>query len=41
MLVRSAMMANFLTSVKGFSRVHNVTGGIDAYSLVDSRVPRY
>lgn len=38
---RSAMMANFLTSVKDFSRVHNVTGGIDAYSRVDSSVPRY
>ena len=39
--VRSMQMASFLVEA-GFSRVRNVTGGIDAYSLgVDPDVPRY
>jgi len=38
---RSAMVAGFLEA-KGFARVANLTGGIDAWSLtVDPRVPRY
>ena len=39
--VRSAQMCQWLTSV-GFSNVKNITGGIDAYSmLVDASVPQY
>ncbi len=39
--VRSMSVANFLVE-RGFQRVVNVSGGIDAYSrLVDRSVPRY
>lgn len=39
--VRSAQMCQWLTS-QGFSNVKNITGGIDAYSmLVDPSVPLY
>lgn len=39
--MRSAQMCQWLMS-KGFSRVKNVTGGIDAYSqLIDSNIARY
>jgi len=38
---RSAHVAQFL-ALHGFARVHNVAGGIDAYSLrVDPSIPRY
>jgi rhodanese-related sulfurtransferase len=38
---RSERVAQFL-SARGFERVHNLEGGIDAYSKrVDSSVPRY
>ena len=38
---RSEMAANFMRS-RGFPRVHNVLGGIEAWSIeVDSTVPRY
>lgn len=38
---RSEHVARFLTA-RGFERVHNLEGGIDAYSKrVDSSVPRY
>lgn len=38
---RSDMAANFMRA-QGFPRVHNLVGGIDAWSLqVDSTVPRY
>ena len=39
--VRSNMVANFLTTSKGFKRVHNIVGGINAYSSIDPTVPRY
>ena len=39
--VRSNMVANFLTASKGFTRVYNVIGGIDAYSSMDPSIPRY
>jgi rhodanese-related sulfurtransferase len=39
--MRSAQMCQWLMS-QGFDKVKNVTGGIDAYSLlVDRSVPRY
>ena len=39
--VRSAQMCQWLVS-QGFTNVKNITGGIDAYSiLVDSSVPQY
>jgi len=39
--VRSAQMCKWLMS-KGFTNVKNITGGIEAYSLlVDSSIPRY
>ncbi len=38
--VRSAQVAAYLSSV-GFERVLNLSGGIDAWSSVDSAVPRY
>lgn len=39
--IRSAQMCQWLQH-QGFSQVKNVTGGIDAYSLlVDRSVPRY
>jgi rhodanese-related sulfurtransferase len=39
--MRSAQMCQWLLNI-GFSNVKNITGGIDAYSLmVDPRVPRY
>jgi rhodanese-related sulfurtransferase len=39
--IRSAQMCQWLFSV-GFTDVKNVTGGIDAYSLVvDPTIPRY
>ncbi|MGD1911665.1 MAG: rhodanese-like domain-containing protein [Rivularia sp. (in: cyanobacteria)] len=39
--VRSAQMCQWLTS-QGFTNVKNITGGIDAYSmLIDSSVPQY
>ena len=39
--VRSAQLAQWL-AMRGFSNVHNLAGGIDAYSrLVDDRVNRY
>lgn len=38
---RSERVAQFLT-MQGFSSVHNVAGGIDAYSKrVDKAIPRY
>lgn len=38
---RSERVAQFLTA-RGFSDVHNVDGGIDAYALqVDPSIPRY
>jgi rhodanese-related sulfurtransferase len=38
---RSAMVADYLRAA-GHTRVLNVTGGIDRWSVeVDSRVPRY
>jgi rhodanese-related sulfurtransferase len=38
---RSAMVAGFLEA-KGYARVANLSGGIDAWSVrVDRRVPRY
>lgn len=38
---RSERVAQFL-SMQGFSNVHNVAGGIDAYSKrVDKTIPRY
>lgn len=38
---RSEQVARFLNA-RGFARVHNVAGGIDAYSQrVDSSIPRY
>lgn len=38
---RSARVAQFL-AMQGFTRVYNVSGGIDAYSKrVDPAVPRY
>ncbi|HEV2166840.1 MAG TPA: rhodanese-like domain-containing protein [Thermoplasmata archaeon] len=38
---RSAMVAGFLAS-RGFARVSNLSGGVDAWSLkVDPKVPRY
>ena len=39
--VRSAQMCQWLIS-QGFTNVKNITGGIDAYSiLVDSSIPQY
>lgn len=39
--VRSAYAANFLVQA-GFTDVHNLEGGIDAWSLqIDPEVPRY
>ena len=39
--VRSAQMCKWLMS-QGFTNVKNITGGIEAYSLlVDSSIPRY
>lgn len=39
--IRSAQMCQWLAS-QGFSQVKNLTGGIDAYSLlIDPNVPRY
>jgi rhodanese-related sulfurtransferase len=39
--MRSAQMCQWLVD-QGFTNVHNVAGGIDAYSLmVDRTVPRY
>ncbi|MEO1432107.1 MAG: rhodanese-like domain-containing protein [Cyanobacteria bacterium J06632_19] len=39
--IRSAQMCQWLTS-QGFTNVKNITGGIDAYSmLVDPSVPQY
>lgn len=39
--MRSAQVAGFLER-RGFAQVHNVAGGIDAWSLdVDPQVPRY
>ncbi|MGK7877202.1 MAG: rhodanese-like domain-containing protein [Xenococcaceae cyanobacterium] len=39
--VRSAQMCQWLRNV-GFTNVKNISGGIDAYSLlIDSTVPRY
>lgn len=39
--MRSAQMCQWLAN-QGFTRVKNLTGGIDAYSLtIDSSVPRY
>jgi rhodanese-related sulfurtransferase len=38
---RSAYIAHFL-SMQGFANVHNIAGGIDAYSKrIDKNVPRY
>jgi rhodanese-related sulfurtransferase len=38
---RSARVAQFLAA-RGFAKVHNVSGGIDAYAKrVDRSVPRY
>jgi len=37
---RSMNMCAFLVD-QGFTSVFNVTGGIDAYALMDERVPRY
>jgi rhodanese-related sulfurtransferase len=39
--MRSAQMCQWLLQ-QGFTNVHNIVGGIDAYSsLVDSSIPRY
>lgn len=39
--IRSAQMCQWLTS-QGFTNVKNVSGGIDAYSMmVDCNIPRY
>ena len=38
--IRSAKVCQMLLSL-GFEDVHNVVGGIDAYSLIDKSVPRY
>ncbi|VXD11335.1 conserved hypothetical protein [Planktothrix serta PCC 8927] len=39
--VRSAQMCQWLVK-QGFTKVKNITGGIDAYSvLVNSQIPRY
>lgn len=38
--VRSAQMCHWL-SQQGFDKLYNLTGGIDAYALVDPTVPRY
>lgn len=39
--VRSAQMCQWLIN-QGFTQVKNITGGIDAYSmLVDNSIPRY
>lgn len=39
--IRSANMCQWLVS-QGFTRVKNVSGGIDAYAVyVDSSIPRY
>ena len=39
--IRSAQMCHWL-STQGFTNVKNLSGGIDAYSiLVDSTIPRY
>ncbi|MBE9047596.1 rhodanese-related sulfurtransferase [Pleurocapsales cyanobacterium LEGE 10410] len=39
--MRSAQLCQWLSN-RGFSKVHNVTGGIDAYSrLIDSTINRY
>jgi rhodanese-related sulfurtransferase len=39
--MRSAQMCQWLRQ-QGFTRVRNITGGIDAYSYwVDSTIPRY
>jgi rhodanese-related sulfurtransferase len=39
--VRSAQMSQWLIN-QGFSNVKNLTGGIDAYSLlIDDNIPRY
>ena len=39
--MRSAQLCQWLIT-RGFSKVHNLTGGIDAYSrLVDSAIARY
>jgi rhodanese-related sulfurtransferase len=38
--VRSAQMCQWL-SQQGFSQLYNLTGGIDAYALVDPTIPRY
>jgi rhodanese-related sulfurtransferase len=38
--VRSAQMCQRL-SQQGFSQLYNLTGGIDAYALVDPTIPRY
>ena len=38
--IRSARVCQMLLSM-GFEDVHNVVGGIDAYSSVDPSIPRY
>ncbi|MCG9893826.1 MAG: rhodanese-related sulfurtransferase [Thermosynechococcaceae cyanobacterium MS004] len=39
--MRSAQMCHWLVQ-QGFTQVHNIAGGIDAYSsLVDPSIPRY
>ncbi len=38
--IRSAKVCQMLLSL-GFEDVHNVVGGIDAYSSIDKSVPRY
>lgn len=38
--VRSAQMCQWLIQ-QGFTQVKNISGGIDAYSSIDPRVPRY
>ncbi len=38
--MRSAMARDFLLS-EGFTDVRNLTGGIDAISILDSSIPRY
>lgn len=40
--MRSAHVVHWLKAMQGFERVHNVEGGIDAWSIeVDPTVPRY
>mmetsp|Transcript_19996 Transcript_19996/g.50420 ORF Transcript_19996/g.50420 Transcript_19996/m.50420 type:complete len:210 (+) Transcript_19996:177-806(+) len=39
--IRSRFVAQYLTQECGFSKVYNITGGIDAWSSYDPDIPRY